>query len=150
MKCQRCQSERVAKAGAKCSDMFSVSLGETEHQGYVPGDLGIGGGDYVEFSYCLDCGQLQGKFPLESAAIEKDISDVEVAEFFGNYFTENFAIDNINKRERFRIVEWAKESAPKFGKFMEDFFRYNEGQKFPSVEKFVQMYRQNKSYLEEY
>jgi hypothetical protein len=31
---------------------------------------GIGGDDYVEIHYCLDCGQLQGNFPLPPIAME--------------------------------------------------------------------------------
>jgi len=27
---------------------------------YVPGDLGIGGGDYISFSFCRSCGKIQG------------------------------------------------------------------------------------------
>jgi hypothetical protein len=32
--------------------------------------MGIGGGDYVAFSYCLDCGQIQGDFPLPETGME--------------------------------------------------------------------------------
>jgi hypothetical protein len=38
---------------------------DAAHDGYVPSKMGIGGGDYMEFSYCLDCGQIQGKFPVK-------------------------------------------------------------------------------------
>ena len=33
--------------------------------------LGIGGGDYIEFSYCGDCGQIQGDFPLAPTKMEE-------------------------------------------------------------------------------
>jgi hypothetical protein len=75
MKCQRCKSERNTYITAKCSDMCNVmqykDSGYVEHNGYVPEDIGIGGGDYVEFVYCLDCGQIHGKFPLPLTEIEK-------------------------------------------------------------------------------
>ncbi len=71
-KCKRCSSSRVANVGAKCSDMFNATIGLNEYDGYVPCDMGIGGGDYVEFSYCLDCGQIQKTFPLPETAIETD------------------------------------------------------------------------------
>ena len=71
MKCKRCGGKRVANAGGKTSDMASVSLGDKEKQGYVPRDMGIGGGDYIEFSYCLDCGQMQGKWPLKETELER-------------------------------------------------------------------------------
>jgi len=65
MNCQRCKSERVAEITSKSSDLNYVTLGDQEHNGYVPGDLGIGGGDYIKFNWCLDCGQIQGEFPVE-------------------------------------------------------------------------------------
>ena len=69
-KCQKCPSKRIASFSAKSSDLNHVRLGEKEHDGYVPRDMGIGGGDYVEFDWCLDCGQLQGKFPLPATSLE--------------------------------------------------------------------------------
>lgn len=64
MKCQRCQSERVAQVSARCSDLCFYSIGDVEKDGYVPDNVGIGGGDNVEVSYCLECGQLQGEWPV--------------------------------------------------------------------------------------
>jgi hypothetical protein len=152
MNCQKCKSQRVASVTAKCSDCCGVSLGAADLDGYVPGDMGIGGGDYVEFSYCLDCGQLQGKFPLETTEIEKDILDSEVTEFFENYFTEGYEIDYFNRNRIHQIVEAAKDHDRKFGKFVGDFLRFNVGSrpplKFPSAQKFVEMYRSNRSELE--
>jgi hypothetical protein len=68
--CQRCKSIRVASFSAKSSDLNHVSLGELQHNGYVPEGFGIGDGDYVEFEFCLDCGQLQGTFPLAKTELE--------------------------------------------------------------------------------
>lgn len=64
MSCSECLSDRIIDVSAKCSDMCMVSLGTEEHDGYVPGGIGIGGGDYVEFSYCADCGKIEGTWPL--------------------------------------------------------------------------------------
>jgi len=72
MKCQKCSSERVLGAGAKCSDMFYCSIGDIEYDGYIPNDLGVGNGDYFELDFCLDCGQVQGKFPLPISKLERD------------------------------------------------------------------------------
>jgi hypothetical protein len=44
--------------------MFGGTFDDHEHDGYVPSNLGIGSGDYIEIQYCLDCGQLQGEFPI--------------------------------------------------------------------------------------
>ena len=49
MNCEKCKSERVASVMAKCSDLCNVTLGEHEIDSYVPSDMGIGGGDYIEF-----------------------------------------------------------------------------------------------------
>jgi hypothetical protein len=57
--------------------MFNAEINGAEHDGYVPEDLGIGGGDYVQFSYCLDCGQIQGTFPLPLTKIETQSTDEE-------------------------------------------------------------------------
>ena len=70
MKCQTCKSERVASASAHCSDLCAVSIGQNEESDYVPRDMGIGGGDDMHITYCLDCGQIQGKFPLPPCALE--------------------------------------------------------------------------------
>lgn len=82
MKCQRQNDRiepeacggRVVKVFAKCSDSFSVET-EDEHQeyeGYVPDDMGIGSGDYIDFAYCLDCGQIQGdEFPLAPSVLAR-------------------------------------------------------------------------------
>lgn len=83
-KCQRCKSARVAMLNGKCSDMCSVNIGDREHEGYVPRELGVGGGDYVDLSWCLDCGQLQGEFPIPKHELEgaqdAEVEDVQCGE----------------------------------------------------------------------
>ena len=75
MPCQKCNSKRILDVNAKCSDLCHVTLNGKENDGYVPDDLGIGGGDYVEFKLCLDCGQIQGKFPLPKTELEEAEDD---------------------------------------------------------------------------
>lgn len=41
-----------------------------EHLGSVPHDMNIGGGDYIEFEFCLECGQIQGEFPTPLTEME--------------------------------------------------------------------------------
>lgn len=152
MKCQRCQSERVLQVTGKCSDCCGVSMGDSEMTGYVPGDLGIGVGDYIEFNLCLECGQLQGKFPRETATIEKDISDKQVRDFFNNYFSEGEYIE-ADSRCHMELVKWIEVDSPKLAYFLKDFFYFNTIQKiahkYPSCDKFVQMYRDKKPHLGE-
>jgi hypothetical protein len=69
--CQRCKSHRVASVSGKCSDLGSFGLGSIDHDGSIPDEVGIGGGDYIEIDYCLDCGQLQGEWPLPVSPIER-------------------------------------------------------------------------------
>lgn len=60
MSCDNCNSERLLSVMAHCSDCCVMNYKEHEHEGYVPYDLGLGGGDDVEFTVCLDCGKIQG------------------------------------------------------------------------------------------
>jgi hypothetical protein len=73
MKCQRCGSERILFAQGKCSDLCFARIGNSskEHDGYVPKGLGIGGGDEIEVDVCLDCGQLQGQWPVPKHELEE-------------------------------------------------------------------------------
>lgn len=64
MKCQRCGSNRLAEISGKSSDCNSIDIEGKKFDGYVPNDIGIGGGDYIEMSWCLDCGQIQGEWPV--------------------------------------------------------------------------------------
>ena len=66
----KCGSKRIAEVNGKTSDMCFVSVGNVDDRDYVPRDMNIGGGDYLDFSYCLDCGQMQGKFPLPITELE--------------------------------------------------------------------------------
>jgi len=62
---------------AKCSDLcFCVFYNDEsgnsfEKDGYVPNDLGIGGGDYVDITIDAKTGQIQGWKPLDSIDVVK-------------------------------------------------------------------------------
>ena len=74
--CKTCKSDRIASVSSKASDLHCVQIvGGNEHDGYLPSDMGIGGGDYVEFSWCLNCGQIQGKFPLPPCELESGVNE---------------------------------------------------------------------------
>ena len=72
MSCCRCNSNRIASVSAKCSDLCSISINGQMKDGYVRSDMGIGGGDYVKFKWCLECGQIQGQFTLKPSNLEID------------------------------------------------------------------------------
>jgi hypothetical protein len=61
----------MAHINAKCKDLCFVDIGGQEHDGYVPSDMGIGGGDYVEIDLCLNCGHVQGDWPLAETKLER-------------------------------------------------------------------------------
>jgi hypothetical protein len=71
MSCQRCKSARILSVSGHASDCFGWSLGNRSDNGYLPSDFGIGGGDDIEIDLCLDCGQLQGKWPMSKTNLEK-------------------------------------------------------------------------------
>lgn len=71
MICQCCKSKRILSVNGKCSDLCFVRIGEKEKDGYVPNGLNIGGGDNIEFEVCLDCGQLQGVYPVPKHELEQ-------------------------------------------------------------------------------
>lgn len=65
MHCLKCKSIRIADVSAKVDDKFNVYLhaSDIRQQDYVSESLGIGHDDYIQFSYCLNCGQIQSWFP---------------------------------------------------------------------------------------
>jgi hypothetical protein len=75
MKCTTCESNRVLSFSGKCSDLFNGRIQSKECNDYVPDDMGIGGGDYVEGDLCLNCGQMQGTWPLPLSELETQSND---------------------------------------------------------------------------
>lgn len=59
--------------------MFNCSIGDKEHDGYVLEDIGLGGryGDYVSGKLCLNCGQMQGTWPLPTTELEQTETEEE-------------------------------------------------------------------------
>ncbi len=120
MSCQRCQSQRINSVTAKCSDLCGGNVKGRDYEGYVPADLGIGGGDYVEFSYCMDCGQMQNNFPLPQSTIEKDLEDSDLMDFFLNWDLEPAGF---KFRESFwNMVDAANKMSAPFGSFLQNEF----------------------------
>jgi len=67
-KCETCGSNRLVNVCGKISDFFWVQQKNTgcEYEGYVPSGMNIGIEDYIEFDYCLNCGKIQGTFPVKN------------------------------------------------------------------------------------
>lgn len=66
-----CGSIRIVSIGGCCSDRSSVHYRDKEHLGYVPYGIGIGGGDYIEFVFCADCGHLQNFTPIPEPTLKE-------------------------------------------------------------------------------
>jgi len=68
MLCQRCQSERVALLFGNCADRSHFEVPEAtaliEHDGYPPTLDGLTTYKGIRIEVCLDCGQVQGTFPI--------------------------------------------------------------------------------------
>jgi hypothetical protein len=58
-----------------------ISPLQAQHNGYVPEDMNIGGIDYLEFRFCLDCGQMQNKWPLPKTELELHAEEMEKSPF---------------------------------------------------------------------
>jgi hypothetical protein len=73
-KCIHCKSDRIISISGKTSDCFSATYKDINYDGYVPATIGLGeGGDYIEFSYCADCGKIQQHFPIQEAIIQNEM-----------------------------------------------------------------------------
>ena len=153
MNCQSCNSERVADITGKCSDCCSYSLGKNEQNGYVPSGMGVGGGDYIEFAWCLDCGQLQGTFPIPSTAIEKEAPPSDIKDFFENHFVEGHEVDSYLAMQRRRLISEAEYLSLQFKDWFSLFLSENLNKypprRLPSAEHFVHMYESGAIYIEE-
>ena len=78
MACDKCKSDRIMSISGKTSDLFSCQFKGIEHVGYVPSDIIIGKdgwGDYINIDLCMECGKVQGKFPVSDSRIKAAIKD---------------------------------------------------------------------------
>lgn len=70
-----CKSDRIASVLGKTSDLCFYKYKGVEKDGYVPYEVGIDGGDYISFEYCLECGQIQDDFPVDDPEFYADIQE---------------------------------------------------------------------------
>ena len=82
MGCQECTSKRILSLYGKCNDRSNSSMQEYdhEHNGYAPHIDNVCGGDDIQFDVCLDCGQIQGEWPLDITEFEEECEDAESEE----------------------------------------------------------------------
>ena len=73
MNCQRCGKNRLVEVFGKTSDCCNTEYKGRQRDGYVPTDIGLGNdSDVIVLTYCLDCGQIQGKWPLPEPDTSED------------------------------------------------------------------------------
>lgn len=70
--CQRCNSPRLSSIFAKSSDRNHGNIEGCEFDGYLPVGLEISSGNFIDFEWCRNCGQIQGEFPAKKL---KGVSD---------------------------------------------------------------------------
>lgn len=64
---------------AKCSDRCHVTITDSngkvtcEHDGYVPNELGLGGGDYIKFTIDNETGRIVGWEPVSKEDIDESL-----------------------------------------------------------------------------
>ena len=61
--CQRCGAVAIVQVTGKTSDGCFMRHLHREYDGYVLRGMGVGQDDYLEFEFCVKCGQIQGEFP---------------------------------------------------------------------------------------
>lgn len=61
----------VVTVSAKCSDMFAMSMGDLDYDGYVP-QGSLGGGDYIEMQIDNETGQILDWKPLNEEDFNPD------------------------------------------------------------------------------
>ena len=81
--CQTCNSTRIARISAKVSDMCQSTMVnsldyEPDDFEYVPNDMNIHAphdSDVMEFELCLNCGTVQGQWPLPETKLERQVQE---------------------------------------------------------------------------
>ncbi len=62
--CKVCLSERIIAISGHSKDLAMCEYYGLEHEGYLPDIDNVCGGDDINIVVCLECGQLQGKWPV--------------------------------------------------------------------------------------
>ncbi len=74
MNCQKCNSDRVLLVSAKANDLHHYSFkGQMIDQTYALNFCSYS--DYTKFTVCMECGQMQGEFPMVCYGFEDQEED---------------------------------------------------------------------------
>jgi len=63
--CQRCKGQRILGIRARAKDQHDYTFLGKEYDGQYAMDFSEDG-DTTSLEVCMDCGQTQGQFPMES------------------------------------------------------------------------------------
>ena len=74
MECELCDSERIVKLDIDNVSEVKGTVSGIEFSAYIPMDIGIGEDDEINFEYCLECGHIQGDFPMPTTELEDERS----------------------------------------------------------------------------
>ena len=75
--CQRCNSVRLVSITASDSEEIQIEYRGTECEKYAPDGIGIADCDALEFTYCVNCGQIQGIFPVSDDDVREAMKEHE-------------------------------------------------------------------------
>jgi len=67
--CSKCNSIRIALVVGRVKDQCFQAIRGKWYEGYPSLD-NISAGDNLDFAFCLDCGQIQGRFPVSLTWLE--------------------------------------------------------------------------------
>ena len=72
--CQHCGAVAIVSVTGKTSDRCYMKHLHRSYDGYVLRNMGVGADDYLEFDFCVHCGQIQGEFPkrIHGALVTRD------------------------------------------------------------------------------
>lgn len=113
--CQVCLSERIASVYAHSKDLSSISYRGHTTDGYFQNIDNVCDGDDMDITVCLDCGQLQGKWPVKDPKFQQECwnCDEEQEVPFGETICPSCGDDFFSASESYQIEKHfePKESA---------------------------------------
>ena len=82
MQCQKCESYNVASINCDFTNYGSIYIPKFVVEfSKVPCGMNTGNDDYLDLKFCLDCGQVQGEFPVNMETVAEE-NELEVDETY--------------------------------------------------------------------
>ena len=77
MNCDSCGSDRILQICGKVSDRGDYEFKGNVVDGYAPYVENVCDGDYIDPDICLNCGKVQGIFPIVNDPVMGEEEEVE-------------------------------------------------------------------------